>query len=88
MLIETITIESVDLELLHNQRRDLQKVMKLDGVTELEQDNLEGLLILLDYICDKYEVLTQSCEHAFSTDGENGICMFCGADEIDEEEGE
>lgn len=62
MLIKTITIESVDLELLHNQRRDLEKVMRLDGITEPQQDNLEGLLILLDYICDKYEVLTYSTE--------------------------
>ena len=26
--------------------------------------------------------LADYCEHAFSTDGENGICMFCGTDEI------
>lgn len=68
MLIETITIENVDLELLHNQRRDLEKVMNLDGVTEPQKDNLEGLLILLDYICDKYEVLTYSTEEGEDND--------------------
>jgi hypothetical protein len=31
------------------------------------------------------EHCTHDCEHAFSTDGENGICMFCGADEINDE---
>ena len=156
----TITIDNVDLGLLDTQRRDLYKLMceNRKDLGEEKFENLEGLMGLLDYICDKYEVLTYStdndpdlmgecdtcgaeyelasrdgrcgdcgecaehcdhdstcacdcgcevplnggicvdcgdgthqnnndlpeyeeCEHAYSTDGEQGICMFCGKDE-------
>lgn len=60
MRIETIVVKNVDLHLLHEQRRDLYAVMNAGDVTESQRDNLEGLMGLLDYICDKYEVLTYS----------------------------
>ena len=64
MLVKTITIDNVDLELLDRQRRDLYAVISAEGVDKTKRDNLDGLMGLLDYICDKYEVL------AYSTDGE------------------
>lgn len=88
MRIQTVVVDNVDLSMLYDQRKDLYEVMNSDGVTKTQRENLEGLMGLLDYICDKYEVLTYStdgeedeCEHAYSTDGEQGICMFCGKDE-------
>lgn len=44
----------------------------------------EGWNILENLLSMEYEE-DDDCEHAYSTDGENGICMFCGKDEIEEE---
>lgn len=85
-MTNTIEIDGVDLPLLNKQRRELHELLlKLFPEDTEEKEKLWGLLSFLDHICDKYDTIAfdpEHCEHAFSTDGENGICMFCGIDEV------
>ena len=77
MRIQTVVVDNVDLGMLYDQRKDLYEVMNADGVTKTQRENLEGLMGLLDYICDKYEVLTYSTDNDPDLMGE---CDTCGAE--------
>lgn len=53
----TIVVEEVDLTLLNEQRKQLHELLLANFFVDgQEEGNLWGLLEMLDYICDIYNV--------------------------------
>lgn len=83
MVIETITIQRVDVELLDTQRKTLIEMLSednvLDVITPEQIDTIEGIISMLDTWSDSMgKVCTACCGYGSYRDGTCGQCDGAG----------